>query len=115
MKTKFGLVFNERDDGTKVWSAECQGCGTVLVGEWYPQVTVIGVKEGSSPLSAADFSSLIKQSSATWDRARKTGSPVILGDDRFEIKSTHDHGDLQRALEAHAEKCASGRSRQPDG
>jgi len=107
MKTKFGLVFSERDDGTKVWAAECQGCGELLVGERYPQVTVLRVESGMPP---SQFEQLKRIAAAAWDSARKNGHPVVIGDPRIEVEKTVDHGDLQRALEAHAEKCASGRS-----
>lgn len=102
MKTKFSLVFSERDDGTKVWAAECQGCGELLVGERYPQVTVLRVSSG---MSTPQFEQLMRMAAATWDSARKSGHPVVIGDPRIEVEKTVDHGDLQRALETHADAC----------
>jgi len=112
MKTKFGLLFAERDDGTKVWSAECQDCGTVLVGERYPQVTVLRVDKSLPP---AQFEQLKRMAAAAWENARKSGHPVVIGDPRVTVELTFDHGDLQRALEAHADGCAAKAGlRRPD-
>lgn len=105
MKTKFGLVLDVRDDGTKVWAAECQRCGAVIVGERCPPVTIIRARIGTDPIPAQHFDRIRKQVHDAWLAARKTGSPIVMVDDRFTISSTHDHGDLQRALEAHEDAC----------
>lgn len=110
MKTKFGLVFDDRDDGTKVWSAECQGCGALIVGERYPQVTVISLREGSPPMSPVQFDQFRQQARAAWEQTRKTGAPIVIADDRVVVASTHDSGDLQRALETHAGVCPRAKS-----
>jgi len=109
MKTKFGLLFAERDDGTKVWSAECQDCGTVLVGERYPQVTVLRVDKSLPP---AQFEQLKRMAADAWKRARETGSPVVVMGHTIEVDAVPDNGDMQRALEAHASGCPARRELQ---
>jgi hypothetical protein len=99
---RFDLKFDDRDDGTKVWAARCQDCDALLVGERYPQVTVVRVDESVPP---AQFEQLKRMAAAAWDNARKTGHPVVVGDHRIVVDKTVDHGDLQRALEAHADAC----------
>lgn len=103
MKMSFGLVFNERDDGVKVWSAECQGCGVSLFGERVSQVTVV-----RADVHPVQFYQLKKMVALAWDDAKKTGHPIVINHPDIKVESVHDHGDLQRALEAHAEVC-SGR------
>lgn len=102
MKTKFSLVFDDRDDGTKVWSAECQRCGGLVVGERYAQVTVLRV---SPEMPTSQFEQIKEMARGAWNHARETGFPVIIGDSRIEVDKTIDSGDLQRALEAHAAAC----------
>lgn len=104
MKTKFSLVFNDRDDGTKVWAAECQGCGTLIVGERYPSVAVLKVKAGTE-MSPVEFSHIVTQAATMWKRARENGTPLVIADDRMVVETAYDHGDLQRALEAHQASC----------
>lgn len=106
MKTRFGLVFDERDDGVKVWSAECQGCGTMIVGELSPQVVVVQTAE---PMPTAQFEQLKAVIGKAWDYAKRSGYPILNGVPGVKIESTIDHGDLQRALEAHAECCGRPR------
>lgn len=103
MKTSFGLTFSERDDGVKVWSAECQGCGALLFGERVSQVTV--VRTAGHP---GRFKELKEMAALAWDNAKRTGHPIVIGGPDIKVESVHDHGDLQRALEAHVEVC-SGR------
>lgn len=113
MKTKFSLVFDVREDGTKVWAAECQRCGGMVVGELYPQVTLVKLAPGSPPLSPSQFDQLRQMLRRAWDEARRTGTPIVIADDRFVVESVNDHGDVQRALEAHAEKCGSSTRERP--
>lgn len=105
MKTKFSLVFDVREDGTKVWVAECQGCGSLLVGERYPQVTLVKLAEHSPPVSSVQFDGIKQQVRVAWEQARRTGNPIVVADNRFVVESINDNGDLQRALEAHSESC----------
>lgn len=107
MKMKFGLMFDARDDGTKVWAAECQKCGALLVEERYPQVTVVALVPGAEPIPLSQFTEVRQRIHHAWDQARRTGNPIVIMDDRFMIASTNDCGDLQRALEAHAESCGA--------
>jgi hypothetical protein len=102
MKTSFGLTFNERDDGVKVWSAECQRCGKVIVGERNHPVTVVSVDGHVSPV---DFARLKEQLTRAWDRAQQDGRPIIH--DKSVTIKTHDSGTMQQALDAHADTCGS--------
>lgn len=105
MRTKLSLVFDVREDGTKVWAAECQGCGSMIVGERNPPVTVISMTPDSLPLSPTEFSQVKDTARVAWENARKNGVPIFIGDSRFTVASVPDNGDMQRALEAHAESC----------
>lgn len=104
-RTQFGLTFDEREDGTKVWTAKCWNCETMLMGERNPPVTVISLREGAEPLPPSQFDQFKFMVNKAWEHARSTGRPIVVGDDRFEVKSVPDNSDLQRALEAHAESC----------
>lgn len=110
METKFDLAFSERDDGTKVWAAWCRECGVMLVGERYPPVTVVRLAPGAAPVSASEFEAVKTRVCAAWETARKTGNPIVIADNRFVIAPVIDHGDLQRALEGHADKCSRTQS-----
>ncbi len=103
MRSQFDLRFDDREDGTKVWAARCIDCDATLVGERYPQVSILRVNIDDMPPS--QFDQLKKAADAAWKHARENGTPVIIGDHRIVIDKTVDHGDLQRALEAHAESC----------
>lgn len=108
MKAEFRLLFDERDDGTKVWSAKCQGCGTALVGELYPPVTVVSLRPDSAPLfePVDSVRFMIKKA---WETARAAGTPIFIPDDRFVVSTVPDSGDLQRALEAHQGCCPASK------
>ena len=107
--TKFDLTFDEREDKTKVWAATCRDCEVTLVGERNAPVTVINQREGADPLSPAQFEQFKIMARRAWEYARSTGNPIIIGDDRFEVKTIPDNSDLQRALEAHAVSCPAKR------
>lgn len=107
MQSQFIITFDERDDGTKTWSATCSSCATSFVGERYPQVTILRVN--ADDMSTSQFNQLGMAAAAAWKQARESGTPVIIGDPRIMVDKTIDHGDLQRALEAHAEICSAMR------
>lgn len=107
MQSQFIITFDERDDGTKTWSATCSSCATSFVGERYPQVSILRVNTDDMPSS--HFEQLKKTAAAAWKQARENGTPVVIGDPRIVVDKTVDHGDLQRALEAHAEICPARR------
>lgn len=107
MQSNFIITFDERDDGKKTWSATCSSCATSFVGERYPQVSILRVNSDNMPPS--QFDQLKRTAAAAWKQARENGTPVIIGDHRIVVDKTIDHGDLQRALEAHAENCPAKR------
>jgi len=108
--TKFDLVFADRDDGTKVWSAKCHGCESVIVGERSPQVVVLRAEM----LTVFEFDRLKIMIREAWDAARKSGYPIAIPDPRIKLESVVDHGDLQRALEAHAGACPKRKPPRPE-
>jgi len=102
MSRKFDLTLDERDDGTKVWSAECLKCGRIIVGERNQPVTVISVDDH---IPESQFSKLKEALSAAWDQAVASGRPIIHG--KGVTFKTHDHGSMQRAIESHVGVCGA--------
>lgn len=98
METQFYLVFSEREDGQKVWTARCLGCDAQLVGERSPAVVLLGVKGDVPPAQFETFKQTVRRA---WDEARKSGSPIVYSNNMLNLAEVHTHGDLQRALEAH--------------
>lgn len=107
MKSHWNVVLDQREDGTKVWTAKCLKCDAVLVGEHahpVPIIKVIGPPD-HPPMSPIAMDSLRRQAVKSWEDARKTGNPIVVPDHRIEILTIPDHG-LQRALDAHSEACS---------
>jgi hypothetical protein len=100
--TKFYLVFDEREDGAKVWTARCGACDVQLVGERAREVTVLTVSKDVPPSQFEAFKQRVRHA---WDEARKTGHPIAISDSSVKITKVPDRDGLERALEAHAEIC----------
>lgn len=101
MKFHFNVVFDTRDDGTRVWSAKCLHCDAVIVGEVSSDVPVIQATENVPPSAIGTLNRQVKHA---WLDAKKTGTPFVIPNPHFEVITLPDHG-LQRAIDAHIEAC----------
>lgn len=98
----WNVVLDEREDGTKVWSAKCLRCDAVLVGEHAHPIPVVTLEDNVPP---SQFDNLRRQLKTAWEKSRATGEPIIVPDRSITISTIPDHG-LQRALDAHSEACS---------